>query len=206
MELVAFWFASFGLIFAIIDPLGYIPVFLAMTADNTEAERRRMLLKACGTAFFALAAFTLIGSRILAFFGISIPALQISGGLLLLSISGEMLNLFPFAKGLSEPEKDEAVRKADISIVPLAIPLLSGPASIATVVVLSSKCGGTLDYLAILFSVGVTLLATYFSLSFADKIFKRIGVTGVNVVTRIMGLLLCAMAVQFIINGWQAIR
>src|SRR5690606_14630007 len=127
------WLTHFGLLFALIDPVGYVPIFLAMTSQNSQARRLQMLRKACVTAFIVLAIFTLLGNSILAFFSISIPALQISGGLILLFIGFEMLNVLPVGEKLSSLEESEASRKDDISIVPLAIPMLSGPASIVAV-------------------------------------------------------------------------
>lgn len=200
-----FWFSTFGLVFAIIDPFGYVPIFLSMTAKDSQARRRQMLKKACLTAGIVLGIFTLFGNSILGFFGISIPALQITGGLLLLVIGLEMLRVFPFGERLSPVETSEGADKEDISIIPLAIPMLSGPASIATVTVLAAEAQGPFDYLAILLSVVLTLFITFLTLCSAGRILKLLGVTGLNVVTRVMGLLLAAMAVQFVIDGYGAL-
>lgn len=206
MQWLSLWISTFTLIFAIIDPFGFVPVFLAMTASDTEARRREMLKIACVTAFAVLSFFTFFGTALLDFFGISIPALQIAGGLILLVISFEMLKVIRVDEKLSHKEENEAVAKEDISIVPLAIPMLSGPASITTVVVLGSKVHTVSNYLTILSSVAVTLAATYLVLRSAHHVIRRIGITGLNVLTRVMGLLLCAVAVQFVINGYQAVR
>lgn len=206
MDWLAGFLPTFGLVFAIIDPFGYVPVFLAMTVENTQAERERMVRRATMTAFVVLAAFTVLGRIILHFFDISIPALQISGGLILLVIGFEMLNMLPVGQKLTHSEEEEGVKKNDISIVPLAIPMLSGPASIATVVVLGANDETWANYGVIIASIVVTLLATYFVLRFAGTIFRKAGKTGLNVVTRVMGLLLCAMAVQFVINGFRALN
>jgi multiple antibiotic resistance protein len=206
MSSLAIWISTFGLVFAIIDPFGYVPVFLSMTAADTVERRRAMLKKACVAAFGVLAVFTLLGNHILLFFGISIPALQISGGLILLAIGFEMLKVSPVAEKLTLPEESEGRAKEDISIVPLAIPMLSGPASISTVVVLSSKAHRVVDYCVILISILVTLAFTYLILRSATRVMNLVGRTGLNILTRVMGLLLCAMAVQFVINGYQAIK
>jgi multiple antibiotic resistance protein len=203
--------STFGVVFAIIDPFGYVPIFLTMTANDSEERRRYMLKKACLAAFAVLAIATFVGNQILNFFGISIPALQISGGLLLLVISFEMLKVIPVVEKLTPFEENEGRDKEDISIVPLAIPMLSGPASIASVVVLTAKAQDSTEapwmtYVAILISVWLTLLFTYFVLRSASKVFKHIGGTGLNVITRVMGLLLSAMAIQFIINGYLAVK
>jgi len=206
MHWLSLWISTFTLIFAIIDPFGFVPVFLAMTASDTELRRREMLKIACVTAFAVLTFFTFTGNSLLSFFGISIPALQISGGLILIVISFEMLKVLPVKEKLSKTEEDEAVAKEDISIVPLAIPMLSGPASITTVVVLGSKEHTVSNYLIILSSITVTLMITYLVLRSATRVFRFIGITGLNVLTRVMGLLLCAVAVQFVINGYLAVR
>ena len=200
------WLSTFGVIFAIVDPFGYIPIFLSMTSGDSDASRKRTLVRACSAAFVVLAVSAILGNHILKFFGISIPALQISGGLILMAIGFEMLNVLPIASKISAAEEKEGVQKADISIIPLAIPMLSGPASIATVVVLSSQAASFADYPAILISILVTMVITYFVLSSSSRILKLVSHTGLNVMTRIMGLLLCAMAVQYVINGYRGIQ
>lgn len=206
MELLGTWLSTFGVIFAIIDPFGYVPVFLSMTANDSDSQRRKMLKKACMTAFAVLTISTFLGNYILHFFGISIPALQISGGLILLVIGFEMLKVIPVAEKLSPSEVSEGAQKEDISIIPLAIPMLSGPASIATVVVLSSHSQSVSVYPAIVISIFLTLLFTYLILRSAGRVLKYIGGTGLKVMTRVMGLLICAMAVQFVINGYLAVK
>ena len=113
------WLPTFGVIFAIIDPFGYVPIFLSLTAGDSEAQRRKMIRKACLTAFIVLTLSTFIGQQILSFFGISIPALQISGGLILLIIGFEMMKVLPVVEKLSQKEETESARKEDISIVPV---------------------------------------------------------------------------------------
>ncbi|MFM8314952.1 MAG: MarC family protein [Deltaproteobacteria bacterium] len=200
------WVSTFGVIFASIDPFGYVPIFLTMTAKDTEEQRRRMLKKACLTAFVVLTGSAFLGNAILKFFGISISALQISGGLILLVIAFEMVKVIPTPEKITPFEENEGREKEDISIIPLAIPMLSGPASIASVVVLSARGESLSLYAAIILSILLTLAFTYLILRSASKIFRQVGITGLNVMTRIMGLLLSAMAVQFIINGYLGIK
>lgn len=200
------WLSTFGVIFAIVDPFGYVPIFLSLTSGDSEELRRKMVRKACATAFLVLTISTFIGQQVLSFFGISIPALQISGGLILLIIGFEMMKILPVVERLSQKEETEAERKEDISIVPLAIPMLSGPASIASVIVLSSRTQSLADYPVIISSILVTLLITYFVLRSSSRLIKIIGVTGLNVMTRVMGLLLCAIAIQYVINGFLSVK
>jgi len=203
-EWVSIWLSTFGVIFAIVDPFGYVPMFLTMTAGDSEERRNYMLKKACLTAFAVLSVAMLAGNPILGFFGISLPALQISGGLILLLISFEMLKVVPVHEKLTESEETEGIAKEDISIIPLAIPMLSGPAAIASVIVLTSKNPGVQGGAAILVSAAVTLGFTYLILRSAGRILAFLGLTGLKVLTRIMGFLLCALAVQFILNGYLA--
>lgn len=203
---LSIWISTFGVIFAIVDPFGYIPIFLTMTAKDSDEQRRRMLKKACLTAFVVLTTSAFVGNAVLKFFGISIPALQISGGLILLVIAFEMVKVIPTPEKITPHEENEGREKTDISIIPLAIPMLSGPASIASIVVLSAKEESLYLYPAIILSIFLTLAFTYFILSSASKIFQKVGVTGLNVATRIMGLLLSAMAVQFVIDGYLGIK
>ncbi|MBM4302777.1 MAG: NAAT family transporter [Deltaproteobacteria bacterium] len=203
---LSIWISTFGVIFAIVDPFGYIPIFLTMTASDTEEQRRLMLKKACVTAFVVLTGAAFLGNSLLRFFGISIPALQISGGLILLVIAFEMVKVIPTPEKITPFEENEGKQKEDISIIPLAIPMLSGPASIASVVVLSAKGESVYLYPSIILSILVTLGFTYLILKSASKIFSKVGVTGLNVMTRIMGLLLSAMAVQFVIDGYLGIK
>ncbi len=206
MEFLAIWLSTFGVIFAIVDPFGYVPVFLSMTANNSEEQRRKMLKKACATAFLVLTTAAFLGNHILRFFGISIPALQISGGIILLVIGFEMLKVIEVQEKLSSAEVESGIKQEDISIIPLAIPMLSGPASIAAVVVLTSTTQSWFVYPAIMISTILTLLITYLILRSAGRILRLIGDTGLKVMTRVMGLLICAMAVQFVINGYQAVK
>ena len=206
MNELSIWISTLGVIFAVIDPFGYVPIFLAMTAKDTPKKRNAMLRKACITAFLVLAIFTIFGKFILRFFGISIPAMQISGGLILLVIGFDMLQVLPVKAKLAPDEETEGSRKDDISIVPLAIPMLSGPATMTSVAVLTSKSPGAEGVFAILVSVLVTLAFTYLILQSANRILKYFGLTGLHVATRIMGLLLCAMAIQFVIDGYLAVR
>jgi multiple antibiotic resistance protein len=206
MDAFTAWLSTFGVIFAIIDPFGFVPIFLSMTARDTKEKRQWMIRRACVAAFSLLTFFTLFGNLLLSFLGISIPALQISGGILLLIIGFDMVRVLPVNAKISSEEETEAVRKDDISIVPLAVPMLSGPASLATVTILSSRAETPVHYLAILTSILITLAMTYVILRSAEPIFRRVGVTGLHIVTRVMGLMLCAMAVQFMINGFLSIR
>lgn len=206
MEWFSLFLSTFGLIFALIDPPGYAPLFLAITANDSEEGRKKILRRACTAAFIVLLLFTFVGNYLLKFFAISIPALQISGGLIMLAIGFEMLNMLPRGEKITKTEQSEATTKDDVSIIPLAIPMLSGPASIVAVIVLAAREQSFANYSSIVVSIILSLGVTYTVLQFATRILKLVGVTGLRVATRIMGLLLCAMAVQFVIDGYLAVK
>jgi multiple antibiotic resistance protein len=206
MEWFSHVFSTVGLIFALIDPPGYVPLFLSITANDSEDGRKRILRRACTAAFIVLVLFTFVGNYLLHFFNISIPALQISGGLILLAIGFEMLNMLPRGEKTTRTEQSEATTKEDVSIIPLAIPMLSGPASIVAVIVLAARDVSLYNYSAVIASIAFTLGVTYLALRYATRILNLIGVTGLRVATRVMGLLLCAMAVQFVIDGYHAVK
>jgi multiple antibiotic resistance protein len=217
-EQVGHFLSVFGVIFAVIDPFGYVPIFLSMTAKTTEQHRRFMLKKASIVAFLALVMFTFVGRWILAFFGISMAALQIAGGLVLLLIGLDMLQLLrgsshgPMPPNMTKAEdvhhpliRQQPDPHSDMSIVPFAIPMLCGPASITSVLVLSSRDRSFGGFAIIIGCVFLTLGFTYLVLLSGNRILKAVGLSGVQAVTRIMGLVLCAMAVQFVINGYLQI-
>lgn len=206
MEWFSLVLSTIGLIFALIDPPGYVPLFLSITAGDSEEGRKRILRRALLASFVILTVFTFLGNAILSFFSISIPALQISGGLILLAIGFEMLNMLPRGEKLTRTEQSEATTREDVSIIPLAIPMLAGPASIVAVIVLAAREASIRNYSAVIVSIAFTLGVTYLVLRFATPILNKIGVTGLRVATRVMGLLLCAMAIQFVIDGYHAVR
>ncbi|HJL02212.1 MAG TPA: MarC family protein [Polyangiaceae bacterium LLY-WYZ-15_(1-7)] len=196
---LAFALTGFSTLFAIVDPVGNVGPFLGVTADMAPAERKRTAARACLLALGVLAAFTAGGRHIFAFFGISMPAFQIAGGLLLFLVALEMLRAHPRdSKGTTE-EREE--RRDDVAIMPLGIPLIAGPGAIASVILLASRAETTFELLSVYGVVLVTVLATYLVFRVADRLARVLGRTGVNVVTRLFGLLLAAIAVQFVLDG-----
>lgn len=201
MDLLNFALMSAGTLFAIINPLAAVPTFFAMTTENTDAERLRMARTACVTAALVLATFALTGNALFKLFGTTIAAFQVAGGLLLLLVSLD--NLRAKRSGVQETEEEaaEGAAKADVSITPLAIPMLSGPGAITTAILLESKAR-TLAYDAVLLLLFALVgLACYLIFRFAIKKASRINPIVMNVTTRLMGLILAATAVQFMIDG-----
>jgi len=190
-------------LFAIIDPFGNIPLFLAMTVDDDEASRRKMAGRACLVSFVVLTLFALFGRWILRFFGVDIPAFQVAGGLVLLFFSLPMLTAVRGMSRIHPSEEVEGAEKEDISIVPLAIPLLAGPGAITAAIVLAQG-GGLETQVVVIGAVAVALVITWNLLMGAGRIARMLGTTGINVLTRIMGLITLVIAVQFVLAGAKA--
>jgi multiple antibiotic resistance protein len=201
MEIINFALMSAGSLFAIINPLAAVPTFFAMTPENTEAERMKMARTACMTATGVLMVFAATGTTLFKVFGITIPAFQMAGGLLLLLVSLDSLRAKRSGVQETEEEKAEGVAKADVSITPLAIPMLSGPGAITTAILLESKARN-LVYDGVLFALFLIVgTACYFIFRVAIKRAPHINPIAMNITTRLMGLILAATAVQFIIDG-----
>ena len=192
---------SAGSLFAIVNPLAAVPAFLAMTPSNTEKERLRMARTACFTATGVLAVFAATGNRLFGIFGITLAAFQLAGGLLLLLVALDSLRAKRSAVQETEEEKNEGIAKDDISITPLAIPMLSGPGAITTAILLESKAKN-FAYDLILFALFAVIgLVSYYTFYFSVKKAKKINPIAMNITTRLMGLILAATAVQFILDG-----
>jgi multiple antibiotic resistance protein len=190
---------------AIVNPLAIVPFFIHYTQDFSKEQRRRTVLVASFSAFVVIATSALLGLQILEFFSISLPSFQVGGGLLLLISSMNMLNAQPAeAKPLTNEMEDgaeKAAMGASIAVVPLTIPLLTGPATMSTVVIYAEKAK-TFFQLGTLVGYGVVIgLATALCFSLAEPIARVLGKTGINVMTRLMGLILAALAVEVMAGG-----
>ena len=190
----------FMAIFAIVDPMGNIPIFYTITQKYNREERIQIAKKAIIAATITLVVFGLLGNYIFTLFSITIPAFRIAGGLLLFRVAFNMLyGVTPGTKS-TEKEKEETLEKDMIGIVPLGIPLLAGPGAISTVMLYNSQ-GSISNSIIVFLSVFATLFITYILLRNVDKIFNRLGRVGSLAISRIMGLILAAIAIQFVING-----
>ncbi len=190
---------------AIVNPLAIVPFFIHYTQDFSKEQRRRTVLVASFSAFVVIATSALLGLQILEFFSISLPSFQVGGGLLLLISSMNMLNAQPAeAKPLTNEMEDgaeKAAMGASIAVVPLTIPLLTGPATMSTVVIYAEKAK-TFFQLSTLVGYGVVIgLATALCFAMAEPIARVLGKTGINVMTRLMGLILAALAVEVMAGG-----
>jgi multiple antibiotic resistance protein len=200
-EYVRFFVLALSSVFFLVDPFAAIPTFLAITADAEEKNRRRMALKASLTCFIVLTSFALAGKYIFRMFGITLPAFEIGGGLIMLLIGIDMLEAKRSPTQESPAEAQQATDKEDAGIVPLGIPMLAGPGAISSVMVLVGKAPGPWEILAILSSILITAAVCFGVLSGADRVRRLLGETGIRILVRIMGLLLVALAMQFFVNG-----
>jgi multiple antibiotic resistance protein len=198
-----FNFASFAFaaLFLIIDPMGNIPLFLAITPKNNFTERKQIVKKASIASGVILIFFLFTGNLILNLFHITIGAFKIAGGILVFIIALRMLFVFKPGQKTSPEEQREAKEKDDVSFFPLAIPFLSGPGAITTIILLRNNCRDIIQYLTILAVIVLVSVLTYFILKESQYLMKLCGQTGINILVRLMGLLLSVIAVQFAIDG-----
>ena len=193
-------FSAFSAVFSVADPLGLVPVYLAMTAGYDLSKRRRTALVASVAMFVTLTVFAAIGSTILHFFGLSIGAFRIAGGLLLFMMAVDMLRAQPALKR-SSPEQLAESRGNDIAIFPLAFPMRAGPGAIANAMMQTAGVTTVWQAGAIYIAIALASLATLLVLLVATVAERRLGKTGLSVLERVMGLVLAAIAIQFIVDG-----
>ena len=198
---VQFSVLALSSIFFLVDPFAALPTFLAVTAGADKQRRRKMAWKASVTAMVVLSAFAVAGQYIFKMFGITLPAFEIAGGVILLLIGLDMLEAKRSPTQESDEETTEAAQKEDAGIVPLGIPMLAGPGSITSVMVLVGQVDNRWQMVAILVSIFITAAICYLVLGNSDRVARVMGETGVRILVRIMGLLLVALAVQYFVNG-----
>lgn len=199
--MIEYAFLTFGSLFAIVDPFAAVPTFLAMTARDTAEQRRRMARTACITCAAVMGAFALMGPAIFRLFGITLPAFQIAGGLVLLLSSLDMIRAQKSPLKETPEEFAEGMSKDDIAITPLAVPLLAGPGAITTSIVLGGKAAN-LEQKAIFYVlIALVALISYWTLTLAADSAKKLSPTILNIITRLMGLLLAAIGVQLILSA-----
>ena len=191
----------FTSILFIVDPFAVIPTFLAMTARDSPAQRRVLARRGAWTCAITLIAFALGGSLIFKIFGITIGAFKIAGGVLIGLNALDMVQARRSQQRETPIETAEGIQKDDIGIMPLGVPMLAGPGAISTVMVLALGAKSTAATITVYVSIVLTALITFWVLSAASIVERRLGQTGMRILTRLMGLVLAAIAVQFIIDG-----
>jgi len=198
---VKFSLLALSSIFFLVDPFAAIPSFIAITVGVEPTRRRGMARKAAITCFIVLISFALAGQFIFNLFGIKLPAFEIAGGLILMLIGIDMMEARRSPTQESQAETEDAASREDAGIVPLGIPMLAGPGAISSVMVLVGEAPNHWQMLAIIGSIAITAVVSYFVLAGADRIRVFLGETGIRILVRIMGLLLVALAMQFFVNG-----
>ena len=205
-DYLTFTIGTFIAIFAIVNPIGASTFFVALTKGYTKKLKRRVIDKAVLAATLTLLVFAFLGNYIFAFFGTSIPAFRIAGGILLFSVGFAMIQGESPKSQLTQADRKEALEKEAVGVVPLGIPMFAGPGAITTVMVLMADAASPFDPVKvsiIVVSILVTMALSFGMLTYSDRIFKRLGRGGALAFTRIMGLILAAIAVQFVILGVQ---
>jgi len=198
---VRFSLLALSSIFFLVDPFAALPTFLAITDGADAARRKRIARKGSLTALIVLAAFALAGEAIFRVFGITLPAFELAGGIVLLLIGLDMLEAKRSPTQEAEGDAEAAARKEDAGIVPLGVPMLAGPGAITSVMVLVGQVQKPWQMAAILVSILVTAIICYLVLGHSNVVVRVLGDTGIRILVRVMGLLLVALAAQYFVNG-----
>jgi len=192
-------------VFFLVDPIATIPVFLHMTSNAGARERSRMAASAALTCFFVLVGFSVAGTVLFRLLGITLPAFQTAGGIILLLVGLDMVQARRSGTKEVPGEAEEAVIKSDAGIVPLGMPMLAGPGAISNVVVLIGHASHWWEKATVYGAIAITALACYFVLAGAGRVRQHMSETAIHIVTRLMGMLITALAVQFIATGVKAL-
>lgn len=194
---------SFVIFFVVIDPIGLAPIFMALTPSVSEARRRRMALRATLLAAIILVLFAFVGAPLLKALGVGLPAFRIAGGLLLFFLAVDMV--FARHSGMRSPtasEEHEAEQRDDISVFPLAFPLIAGPGALTTILLLTGRReDDPLAFAAVLVVMLMVLGLALAALLLAARLVRHLGRTGTNVISRVLGVILAALATQFVLDG-----
>lgn len=198
------FFATFSALFSVVNPLGAMPVYLALTQNDSPGWRRVQLRKAAIYLACILVVFFLVGTYILNFFGITIEGLRIAGGLIITKSGLDLLRSkgsYEKGRAITKKVKEEALHKTDISFSPLAMPMLSGPGSISLLISLALEISAFWEYAAIIGAIVAIAVVSYLILRISPKLVRFLGESGINSLSRMMGFIVLAIGIQFITNG-----
>jgi multiple antibiotic resistance protein len=194
--------SSLATLFVAIGPVEVAAMFLALTPGMSPSHKRKLAILSASVALAVLLAFALGGIQLLALIDVGLPAFRTAGGVLLLMVAADLLLAQHSAiSSITSTEEHEAKVNTDIAIFPLAIPLTAGPGSMTAIVLLMGKAHKTSDALLVLAALGTVILITFLSMLLSDRLMRILGVTGANVIARVSGILLAALAMQFIFDG-----
>ncbi len=207
MEAITFFIYAFASIFVIVNPVAGLITFISLTSGMTAGERNATVKRSVRVACLLAIIFAISGELILRFFGVTLDCLRVAGGILLITVALDMMHARVSRESVTAEEMRDATRREDVSIFPIAIPLLTGPGTIATVILIIRE-GETIELkVMVLVAILLTFIISYIIFIFANKINKIIGVTGSLVITRVMGLFLGAIAVNFVsVGAWNIYR
>ena len=197
-SLVSFTLGTLAALFPIANPIGAIPIFYSLTAEDTPRYRLQQAQKTTFNVFVVLVAFLFLGQLILSFFGISLGVLRIAGGLIVAHTAWEMVTA---QQRLTTQEHQEAIDKVDISFTPMAVPMIGGPGAIGVVIGFATQARQWSDYLGCLLGIGLFSVSLYLCLVLGEPLIEKFGATGMGALNRILGFLILAIAVQLIANG-----
>jgi multiple antibiotic resistance protein len=206
MTTLQFALLAFGSLFVIVDPLATVPAFLAMTPTDTPRNRVRMARLACLVSAGVLVTFALAGKQIFRFFGITSPAFQMAGSIVLLLVALDMLRAQRSRVLETQEETDAGAAKEDIAITPLAVPMLAGPGAISTVILLHNRAGDAVHLLVLLGSILGVCLVSFVVLALSAHGARWLNPILLRLVTRLMGLFLVAIAMQFLVNALRELK
>jgi len=198
---ISFFLLSFSSLFTLINPIGITPIILSISENMNSIEYNRIIRKGIITAYLVLFVFTLMGDLIFKFYGITINAFMIAGGILFFRNSLDMIDSKISRISSTPMETKEAEDKEDISITPIGIPIIAGPGAITSVMLLSSQTSNFYEKCILHINIFTILLITFIILFLGKKIATSIGTTGIRIIQRVMGLILMVISIQFIING-----
>ncbi|MBI5812808.1 MAG: MarC family protein [Deinococcota bacterium] len=202
--MLEFSLQAFLTLLVVVDPIGLVPIFIALAGGRSHLEQRYLARKAVVVAGVVILGFAVLGKPVLEYLGITLGALRIAAGILLFKIGFDMI--FAHLERETPEEYEEAQTRLDFSVFPLAIPLIAGPGTLASVLILTSEAHKAPYGLGIVLGMaGVVLLLTYLFLRAASPLSRLLRRTGINVVTRVLGILLAALAVQYVVNGIRAL-
>ena len=196
-----FFILCFSSLFTLINPIGIVPIFIAMTEEYSKKERDAIAFKSILFAFFILILFGVLGEFIFSFYNITIHGFRIAGGILLLKISFDMIESKRSRTRTTPMEEKAAEEKNEIAYTPLAIPLIAGPGSIASIMILSSESSHWNNKITLFLALGTVLSITFLTLKLSKYLTKTFGRSGLRVMQRIMGLILMVISIEFILKG-----
>ncbi len=201
MDIISYFIYSFVSLFVIVSPIGALITFISLTSTMTLSEKNKIAKQAVTLACFIALFFALTGDIILAFFGINVDTLRVAGGLLLFKIAFDMMLAHVSRESITEGEISESMNREDIWIFPIALPMMTGPGTITTVILLSGSTESVFQQFVVILAILLTFSICFVTLLFSRRIYKYIGYTGTLVITRLFGLFLAALAVDFITKG-----